>query len=175
MMCLYWFSVEELEKHLWKCDIKLPCLSRIDIDQIKQTSKFRLPNNANIMHANAFRTLEPANNLQVNVLKENVGLLQRKKKYSSNASAYCSTVELRAQQNNVEHNRRNDLKSSFVMLKNKIPELLTLERVPNITILNKAIEYVQSLQTTEQLLLRELEYQRKINEHLVCRAELFKV
>ena len=30
LMCLLWFSAEELEKHLWKCRVKVPCLIRSD-------------------------------------------------------------------------------------------------------------------------------------------------
>ncbi len=30
LMCLYWFKGAELEKHLWRCEAKRPCLNRID-------------------------------------------------------------------------------------------------------------------------------------------------
>ncbi len=28
-MCLSWFSVFELENHMWECQVKIPCLNRI--------------------------------------------------------------------------------------------------------------------------------------------------
>ncbi len=35
LMCLHWFCGAELEKHLWKCKVKRPCLDRINVLEIK--------------------------------------------------------------------------------------------------------------------------------------------
>ncbi len=33
LMCLYWFRPSDLEKHLWNCKAKRPCLNRIDVKE----------------------------------------------------------------------------------------------------------------------------------------------
>ncbi len=89
-------------------------------------------------------------------------------KHSSRNSSDSEDSEgRRAQHNVLERKRRNDLKSSFGTLKDKIPELQTQERAPKVMILNKATDYVYTLQTREQQLISELEYQQRTNERLL--------
>ncbi len=89
-------------------------------------------------------------------------------KHSSRNSSDSEDSEgRRAQHNVLERKRRNDLKSSFMTLKDKIPELQTQERAPKVMILNKATDYVYTLQTREQQLISELEYQQRTNERLL--------
>ena len=106
----------------------------------------------------------------------------RSSKHLSGKSLFCDDpvddleavmqAEQRDNHNVLERKRRKNLKETFINLKNTIPELQALRRVPNVMILNKAAEHVKSLQVQEQLHIRELEEQRRINEHLLLRKHL---
>lgn len=56
----------------------------------------------------------------------------------------------RASHNVLERKRRNDLKNSFDILRGGIPELEENLRAPKVVILRKAVEYIHSLQSTDQ-------------------------
>uniref|UniRef100_A0A8D2P222 BHLH domain-containing protein n=1 Tax=Zosterops lateralis melanops TaxID=1220523 RepID=A0A8D2P222_ZOSLA len=65
--------------------------------------------------------------------------------------------ERRRNHNILERQRRNDLRSSFLTLRDHVPELVKNEKAAKVVILKKATEYVHSLQAEEQKLLLEKE------------------
>ncbi len=84
-------------------------------------------------------------------------------------------VERLARHNFLERQRRNDVNEKFITLKNKIPELRPLEEVPRIMIIDKATEYVKSLQAIEQNLMSELEIQKMMNKRLLNTRNLIEM
>ena len=62
----------------------------------------------------------------------------------------------RASHNVLERKRRNDLKNSFDMLRQGIPELEENHRAPKVIILRKACEYIKCIQQRDQKLKEEL-------------------
>ncbi|KAJ7341103.1 hypothetical protein JRQ81_004838 [Phrynocephalus forsythii] len=65
--------------------------------------------------------------------------------------------ERRRNHNILERQRRNDLRSSFLTLRDHVPELVKNEKAAKVVILKKATEYVHSLQAEEHKLLLEKE------------------
>jgi len=68
--------------------------------------------------------------------------------------------------NVLERKRRNDLKTSYQELRETIPELVSQDRAPTAQILQKAVEYIEALKTTENELLANLAALRAENERL---------
>ncbi|VFV32598.1 n-myc proto-oncogene [Lynx pardinus] len=93
--------------------------------------------------------------------------------------------ERRRNHNILERQRRNDLRSSFLTLRDHVPELVKNEKAAKVVILKKATEYVHSLQAEEhQLLLekeklqaRQQQLLKKIEHSTVCAPDLviFKI
>ncbi|KAM8952348.1 N-myc proto-oncogene protein isoform 2-T2 [Pelodytes ibericus] len=80
-----------------------------------------------------------------------------KSKSSSLRSYDSEDSERRRNHNILERQRRNDLRSSFLTLRDHVPELAKNDKAAKVVILKKATEYVHSLQTDEQKLLQEKE------------------
>uniref|UniRef100_A0A8C0HQS9 BHLH domain-containing protein n=2 Tax=Accipitrinae TaxID=8955 RepID=A0A8C0HQS9_9AVES len=59
--------------------------------------------------------------------------------------------ERRRNHNILERQRRNDLRSSFLTLRDHVPELVKNEKAAKVVILKKATEYVHSLQAEDLL------------------------
>lgn len=79
----------------------------------------------------------------------------------------ADTPESKRMTHNVlERKRRNDLKASYQDLREMIPELASQERAPTAQILQKAVEYIESLKHTEQQLASGLAALRAENERL---------
>ena len=62
VMCLLWFHREEIEKHLWKCQVKRACLNRIDAEEVltsckSSPSKFTIQDDVSV-------TLDPVQNFK---------------------------------------------------------------------------------------------------------------
>ncbi|XP_060677818.1 N-myc protein isoform X2 [Hemiscyllium ocellatum] len=79
--------------------------------------------------------------------------------------------ERRRTHNILERQRRNDLRSSFLTLRDQIPELVKNDKAAKVIILKKATEYVQALQSEEQKLLSEKEKLKAKQQLLVKRLE----
>ncbi|XP_044515180.1 N-myc proto-oncogene protein [Gracilinanus agilis] len=60
--------------------------------------------------------------------------------------------ERRRNHNILERQRRNDLRSSFLTLRDHVPELARNDKAAKVVILKKATEYVRALQAQEQQL-----------------------
>ncbi len=70
----------------------------------------------------------------------------------------------RAQHNVLERKRRNDLKYSFMRLKDTVPELSSVDRAAKVIILKKSADYVKRLRATNEALVREYEKQKRLND-----------
>ncbi|XP_004482630.2 N-myc proto-oncogene protein [Dasypus novemcinctus] len=79
--------------------------------------------------------------------------------------------ERRRNHNILERQRRNDLRSSFLTLRDHVPELVKNERAAKVVILKKATEYVRALQAEEQQLLLEKEKLQARQQQLLTRLE----
>ncbi|XP_015421902.1 PREDICTED: N-myc proto-oncogene protein [Myotis davidii] len=80
--------------------------------------------------------------------------------------------ERRRNHNILERQRRNDLRSSFLTLRDHVPELVKNEKAAKVVILKKATEYVHSLQAEEHQLLLEKEKLQARQQQLLKKLEL---
>uniref|UniRef100_A0A667GIC2 Myc proto-oncogene protein n=1 Tax=Lynx canadensis TaxID=61383 RepID=A0A667GIC2_LYNCA len=78
--------------------------------------------------------------------------------------------ERRRNHNILERQRRNDLRSSFLTLRDHVPELVKNEKAAKVVIL-KATEYVHSLQAEEHQLLLEKEKLQARQQQLLKKIE----
>ncbi|XP_029281924.1 N-myc protein [Cottoperca gobio] len=74
---------------------------------------------------------------------------------SPRGSSDSEDSERRRNHNILERQRRNDLRSSFLTLRDHVPELAHNEKAAKVLILKKATEYVSSLETEEMRLQNE--------------------
>ncbi|XP_008568993.1 PREDICTED: N-myc proto-oncogene protein [Galeopterus variegatus] len=79
--------------------------------------------------------------------------------------------ERRRNHNILERQRRNDLRSSFLTLRDHVPELVRNEKAAKVVILKKATEYVHSLQAEEHQLLLEKEKLQARQQQLLKKIE----
>uniref|UniRef100_F6Z9Y1 MYCN proto-oncogene, bHLH transcription factor n=1 Tax=Xenopus tropicalis TaxID=8364 RepID=F6Z9Y1_XENTR len=94
-----------------------------------------------------------------------------KAKSSSPRNYDSEDSERRRNHNILERQRRNDLRSSFLTLRDHVPELIKNEKAAKVVILKKATEYVHSLHADEQKLLLEKEKLQLRQQQLVKRIE----
>lgn len=80
----------------------------------------------------------------------------------------------RAQHNVLERKRRNDLKSSFHILRDHVPDLQSQERAAKVTILKKATDHIMFLRRQQQSLNVELDRHQRTNEALQRRLRLLR-
>ncbi len=69
--------------------------------------------------------------------------------------------------NDIERQRRNDMKARFDALKSTVPDIENMERTPKILILSKAAEFIRKLHGQEKQLDVEKERERKRNRMLL--------
>ena len=80
----------------------------------------------------------------------------------------------RTQHNVLERKRRDDLKNSFLSLRDNIPELHCQERAAKVVILKKATDHIHQLTKQDQTLQREMDIQKQKREHLRRRLQALK-
>ncbi|KAM6149732.1 N-myc proto-oncogene protein [Erethizon dorsatum] len=100
------------------------------------------------------------------------GVAPAKPKSSSPRNSDSEDSERRRNHNILERQRRNDLRSSFLTLRDHVPELVRNEKAAKVVILKKATEYVRALQAAEQQLLLEKEALQARRQQLLKRVEL---
>ncbi|KAJ8397650.1 hypothetical protein AAFF_G00436490 [Aldrovandia affinis] len=83
------------------------------------------------------------------------GAPHRFKKGDSPRNSDSEDSERRRNHNILERQRRNDLRSSFLTLRDHVPELVKNEKAAKVVILKKAAEYVHSLEVDEHRLQLE--------------------
>lgn len=91
------------------------------------------------------------------------------KRQNSTTSDEDGETSKRATHNVLERKRRNDLKTSFHVLREEVPELKDNERAAKVTILRKAKDCVDKLKKDETRLLAELNKEQRRNEELLDR------
>ncbi|XP_053503116.1 N-myc protein [Ictalurus furcatus] len=79
--------------------------------------------------------------------------------------------ERRRNHNILERQRRNDLRSSFLTLRDQLPELAKNDKAAKVLILKKATEYVGSLETQEHRLRQEKDKLQARRQQLLRRLE----
>ncbi|XP_035000415.1 N-myc protein isoform X2 [Hippoglossus stenolepis] len=90
---------------------------------------------------------------------------------SPRGSSDSEDSERRRNHNILERQRRNDLRSSFLTLRDHVPELAHNEKAAKVLILKKATEYVSSLETEEMKLQREKDRLQARRQQLMRRLE----
>lgn len=90
---------------------------------------------------------------------------------SPRGSSDSEDSERRRNHNILERQRRNDLRSSFLTLRDHVPELAHNEKAAKVLILKKATEYVSSLESEEMRLQQEKEWLQARRQQLMRRLE----
>lgn len=90
---------------------------------------------------------------------------------SPRGSSDSEDSERRRNHNILERQRRNDLRSSFLTLRDHVPELAHNEKAAKVLILKKATEYVSSLETEEMRLAQEKDRLQSRRQQLMRRLE----
>ncbi|XP_007052928.2 N-myc proto-oncogene protein [Chelonia mydas] len=98
-------------------------------------------------------------------------MIQPKSKSSSPRNSDSEDSERRRNHNILERQRRNDLRSSFLTLRDHVPELVKNEKAAKVVILKKATDYVHSLQAEEHKLLLEKEKLQARQQQLLKKIE----
>ena len=80
----------------------------------------------------------------------------------------------RASHNILERKRRNDLKYSFQLLREQVPELEENQRAPKVIILRKAAEFIKEIHAREERLDQEYEREKKREAELLQRLAYLK-
>ncbi|XP_013999354.1 N-myc proto-oncogene protein isoform X1 [Salmo salar] len=89
----------------------------------------------------------------------------------SSGNSDSEDSERRRNHNILERQRRNDLRSSFLTLRDHVPELARNEKAAKVLILKKAAEYVSSLETDELQLTQEKDRLQARRQQLMKRLE----
>ncbi|XP_070705262.1 N-myc protein [Pempheris klunzingeri] len=90
---------------------------------------------------------------------------------SPRGSSDSEDSERRRNHNILERQRRNDLRSSFLTLRDHVPELAHNEKAAKVLILKKATEYVSSLETEGMRLQQEKDRLQARRQQLMRRLE----
>ncbi|KAM8776533.1 N-myc proto-oncogene protein [Rhynchonycteris naso] len=98
-------------------------------------------------------------------------VIPQKAKSLSPRNSDSEDSERRRNHNILERQRRNDLRSSFLTLRDHVPELVKNEKAAKVVILKKATEYVHSLQAEEHQLLLEKEKLQARQQQLLKKIE----
>ncbi|XP_042602588.1 N-myc protein isoform X2 [Cyprinus carpio] len=102
------------------------------------------------------------------------GVPSQRMRKSDSSSPRCSDSEdseRRRNHNILERQRRNDLRSSFLTLRDQVPELARNDKAAKVVILKKATEYVSSLEAQELRLQQEKDRLQARRQKLLRRLE----
>ncbi|XP_043076543.1 N-myc protein [Puntigrus tetrazona] len=102
------------------------------------------------------------------------GVPSQRMRKSDSSSPRCSDSEdseRRRNHNILERQRRNDLRSSFLTLRDQVPELAHNDKAAKVVILKKATEYVSSLEAQEFQLQQEKDRLQARRQQLLRRLE----
>ncbi|MBN3280081.1 MYCN protein, partial [Polyodon spathula] len=102
--------------------------------------------------------LPPLKKTKNEVARQAKSVMPPRSKSLSPRNSDSEDSERRRNHNILERQRRNDLRSSFLTLRDHVPELVKNEKAAKVVILKKATEYVHSLEADEHRL--ELEKDR---------------
>ncbi|KAK1171839.1 N-myc protein [Acipenser oxyrinchus oxyrinchus] len=99
--------------------------------------------------------LPPLKKTKNEVTRPAKSMMPPRSKSSSPRNSDSEDSERRRNHNILERQRRNDLRSSFLTLRDHVPELVKNEKAAKVVILKKATEYVHSLEADEHRLQLE--------------------
>lgn len=100
--------------------------------------------------------------------------LQRLSSAGGEDATESDDEQRRASHNILERKRRNDLKYSFQLLREQVPELEDNQRAPKVIILRKAAEFIKQIQEREDRLEQEYEKEKKREAKLRQRLAYLK-
>ncbi|XP_041105622.1 N-myc protein [Polyodon spathula] len=101
------------------------------------------------------KELPPLKKTKNEVTRPAKSVMPPRAKSSSPRNSDSEDSERRRNHNILERQRRNDLRSSFLTLRDHVPELVKNEKAAKVVILKKATEYVHSLEADEHKLQLE--------------------
>lgn len=104
-------------------------------------------------------------------LPSSMGGRQRRLEASNGGGSDSDDMERRRNHNILERQRRNDLRSSFLTLRDQLPELASNHKAAKVLILKKATEYISSLETQQQRLQQEKDRLQARRQQLMRRLE----
>ncbi|XP_034342088.1 protein S-Myc [Arvicanthis niloticus] len=104
-----------------------------------------------------------------------VKCILRPKAPRSRNNSNLGSIERRRNHNRMERQRRDLMRSSFLNLRDLVPELVHNEKAAKVVILKKATEYIHTLQADESKLLLEREKLYKRQQQLLEKIKQFAV
>lgn len=143
-----------------------PTEEEIDVVTIEKPKRKRLPLVTDEPPAKRIKPVAMKPKAVTSPIKESKREVKRQ---NSSTSDEEGDISKRATHNVLERKRRNDLKTSFHILREEVPEIKDNERAPKVTILRKAKDCVDKLKKDEARLLAELAKERRKNEELLDR------
>lgn len=146
-----------------------PTEEEIDVVSIEKPKRKRLPQVTDEPPAKRFKPVAMKPKAAVSVSSPAKESRKDLKRQNSLTSDEEGDVSKRATHNVLERKRRNDLKTSFHILREEVPEIKDNERAPKVTILRKARDCVDKLRKDETRLLAELAKERRKNQELLDR------
>ncbi|XP_072534901.1 N-myc protein [Salminus brasiliensis] len=131
------------------------------------SKKHRAEGGSNLLRSSKFHTTSPNSPSGTQRLRRNDGGGSS----SSSRGSDSEDSERRRNHNILERQRRNDLRSSFLTLRDQVPELAHNDKAAKVLILKKAAEYVGSLETQELRLRQEKDRLQARRQQLLRRLE----
>ncbi|MBN3316961.1 MYCN protein, partial [Atractosteus spatula] len=113
----------------------------------------------------------PPKKIKNDVGRPSKNIIPQRSKSTSPRNSDSEDSERRRNHNILERQRRNDLRSSFLTLRDHVPELIKNDKAAKVVILKKATEYVHSLEADEQRLQLEKERLQIRRQQLLRRLE----
>ncbi|XP_067273775.1 N-myc protein [Pseudorasbora parva] len=143
-----------------------PYSDQQDVPNPPPSKKLRIDNSTITLRTGknqSYSPSSPTNSVQ--------GQRMRKSDSSSPRCSDSEDSERRRNHNILERQRRNDLRSSFLTLRDQVPELAHNDKAAKVVILKKATEYVSSLESQEHRLQQEKDRLQARRQQLLRRLE----
>ncbi|ROL43489.1 N-myc proto-oncogene protein [Anabarilius grahami] len=143
-----------------------PYSEQQDVPSAPPSKKLRIDNSTTTLRTGKNQSSSP--NSPTNSVP---GQRMRKSDSSSPRCSDSEDSERRRNHNILERQRRNDLRSSFLTLRDQVPELAHNDKAAKVVILKKATEYVSSLEAQELRLQQEKDRLQGRRQQLLRRLE----
>ncbi|XP_051954392.1 N-myc proto-oncogene protein-like [Xyrauchen texanus] len=137
-----------------------------DVPTAPPSKKFRIDNSTSTLRTGRNQSSSP--NSPSNTTP---GQRIRRSDTSSPRSSDSEDSERRRNHNILERQRRNDLRSSFLTLRDQVPELAHNDKAAKVVILKKATEYISSLEAQELRFQHEKDRLQARRQQLIRRLE----
>ncbi|KAI4905098.1 hypothetical protein NFI96_013410, partial [Prochilodus magdalenae] len=143
-----------------------PYSEQTETSSAPPSKKHRAESGASTFRSGKFHTASPHSPTSSQRLRRSDGGSS-----SSSRGSDSEDSERRRNHNILERQRRNDLRSSFLTLRDQVPELAHNDKAAKVLILKKAAEYVGSLETQELRLRQERDRLQARRQQLLRRLE----